>query len=446
MPTWIFWLPVHLFGATAWITYVAGALCTLVGMALMWRLLKQLRGRRYATVALLAALCITYYNGRLNYYNHNVVLMLFAAAIALLCWQAFSTGLARWWLALGIALGLGALTKYEVAVSAACVIIFWLQQRGWRVLAHRRGLLVAALAALLIFVPHIAWLRQHDFAPVQYAMESSLGLNLDLAHRASEAFRWLADQLFNRALPAWILLALVALAGTRKSRHELSGRQAGARGEPDAARVFLLIWGLVPLAFVPAVCLLYGAHLPFHWATPFLFLAVPAVMELVGTGAVWRRIPPRPLWLSFVSIQILLLSVNWITSPLGPKALRDDHRRAFESAGLARTIEGPARAILGGRICVVSGPSDIAGVLAYRLTDQPLVLIDGRFDRSPWVRRRLVDQCGELQIREAPASSGWNAVGPTFPGISWRVEQPARQRPAQRPPLHAVLQRDRAGL
>ena len=56
-------------------------------------------------------LCITYYNGRLRYYNHNVVLMLAVVASAWCCWQAFDTKRLHWWLALGIAMGLGALAK-----------------------------------------------------------------------------------------------------------------------------------------------------------------------------------------------------------------------------------------------------------------------------------------------------------------------------------------------
>jgi hypothetical protein len=46
----------------------------------------RLRGPTHAGVALLAALCITYYNGRLHYYNHNILLLLLSSASAWLCW------------------------------------------------------------------------------------------------------------------------------------------------------------------------------------------------------------------------------------------------------------------------------------------------------------------------------------------------------------------------
>ncbi|MEO5732120.1 MAG: glycosyltransferase family 39 protein, partial [Rubrivivax sp.] len=92
LPTWLFWLGTQALGIEAWTSYVAGALCTLTSMVLMWTLLRHLRGSRWATVALLGALCITYYNIRLYYYNHETVLMVFVAASAWACWQAHATG------------------------------------------------------------------------------------------------------------------------------------------------------------------------------------------------------------------------------------------------------------------------------------------------------------------------------------------------------------------
>src|SRR5438132_872900 len=70
LPTWLIWVPAQLFGGHAWTSYAAGAAFTLGSVGLLWYLLSQLRGRRHATLSLLAVLCITYYNERLYYYNH----------------------------------------------------------------------------------------------------------------------------------------------------------------------------------------------------------------------------------------------------------------------------------------------------------------------------------------------------------------------------------------
>ncbi|WP_446893617.1 glycosyltransferase family 39 protein, partial [Acinetobacter sp. NS4_7] len=80
------------------------ALFTLAGLFLFWKLLNDLRGSRYATLALLAAMCITYYNERMHFFNHEVVLMPFFAASALLVWRAVGSRQLRWWAALGCCL------------------------------------------------------------------------------------------------------------------------------------------------------------------------------------------------------------------------------------------------------------------------------------------------------------------------------------------------------
>lgn len=435
LPTWLLWLPVHWFGATALTSYVSGTVCTLGSMALMWGLVRQLRGARFATLAVLAALCITYYNNRLYYYNHNVVLMLVSAAAAAVYWQAHRTGRTVWWAGLGVVMGLGALTKYQIAVTAVCIAVFWLQQRSWRSLPHRRGLLLSILIALLIFSPHILWLQTHNFEPVHYATSSSLGVHLPLQSRILQPAHWLLDQVLNRALPAWLMLGMVALSLRRKStagatKSATSDRTKTVRSD-DSSGIFLQIWGFVPLAFMVALGWFKGTPLQLHWTTPFLLYAVPAVMEFFRSRVAWSSVTLRSLAPYFLVLQGLLLVQDAITAPQSWKRLQDHHWRAFDSAALADAVGGPARAELDGPICLVSGPAALAGVLALRLADHPKVLIDGRADISPWVSRSDVERCGILHIRENPPSPGWSSAGAEFPGLSWQVEKPVnRSEPA----------------
>lgn len=424
LPTWLIWLPVRLFGATAAVSYGAGAACTLASLALMWNLLRRLRGDGYAAIALMASLCITYYNGRLYYYNHETVLMVMVAASASLYWQAYSSGRTRWWVALGVALGLGMLAKYQMAVAVACIGVFWVSQRGWRVLSQRRGLLLAGLVALSVFAPHIRWLQANDFGPIHYATASALGASHSWAQRWANSIGWLASQLLNRALPAWLLLGSAAWMHRRSTPKLPPSASTAAPCATSKDRAFLLIWGLVPLAFVPAMGLLAGADLPKHWGTPFLMLAVPAAMELSSAWVDWKEVASRSLVGVFVMLQLLLLAETQLTSPWGPAALQDHRWRFFDSQALAQHVEAPARKALGGPICLVSGPPDASGVLALRLQDHPLVLIDGRFDQSPWVDPQLPRQCGVLRLREGPFEDGWTPIGAGFENLSWQVDRP----------------------
>lgn len=257
LPTWLLWAPVQLFGIGAWTTYAVGAAINLATMGILWRLTATIRGAAFATLALLAVLCISYYSAGLNAYNHNTLLTFFSTISAALCWKAFTSGRLRWWAVLGLALGLGMLTKYQIAVTIASVLVFWMTQRGWRDVRQRQGLLMAALIALMIFVPHLQWLRSHDFQPIEYAVHSSLGTHLGLVGRFGAVSNWLLDQLLNRALPAWLLLAFLAYR-----RHQGVIQPApftpmvAASSKHDVGPALLLCWGLVPLLFMPLVGIL----------------------------------------------------------------------------------------------------------------------------------------------------------------------------------------------
>jgi 4-amino-4-deoxy-L-arabinose transferase-like glycosyltransferase len=447
LPTWLLWLPVQVFGLSAEITYVMGAMMVLGSFAILWRLLSRLRGPAFADIALLCGLCIGYYNRHLFYYNHNVVLMLLSVASAALLWQAYTSRHLRWWIALGVTIGLGALSKYQIAVTVLSGLAFLLHQRACRDPSHRLGLLCATLTAVLIFVPHMEWLRDHDFGPISYAVDTSLGAGLSAAARAKGALGWLVEQLFFRGGLAFALLAGVAW----KLRRSSSVIQAASapRDVPlrDPATALILAWGLLPLCFMPLVGIFLGSNIRGHWGTPFVIFAVPAVMEMAPRGfwdkASWRKVIPF-----FLLIQALLLAQEYVDWRRGPVPYSKHNRNHFDATAYAKLVADPARAQLGGPIRVISGPANPANILAAQLAEKPLVIIDGRLDRSPWIAPGLVARCGAVELgfiesvdpaqhagtRPSPpevsyarvpiALAGARPVGPTLPGLSWRVRMP----------------------
>ena len=424
LPTWLLWPFVQALGWSAWTTYVLGALCTLGGFFIYWRMLRGMRGGAYALVALLAGLCVTFYNGRLHFYNHEIPLITFVAGAAAACWRAWQTRKIVWWVALGLCLGLGALSKYQAAVAALCVFVFWLSQRGWRDPMQVFGLQVAALTALAVFFPHLYWLIEHNFEPLGYAMSSSLGADLSWGARSREVGRWWGDQILNRALPAWALLAALWLV-TRRLR-PAAPQVAASDVAPDAARALLLAFGLVPLLFVSMMALVSGAHVQLHWGTPYLLFVVPAALELAGGGAWTRRVPPRAALVAFLVVQAALMLRMALVAPTGGAiARKPDDWRYFDSRALAEALHAPAMRALGGPVRLVSGPPAEAGALALRLPERPLVLIKGEPRFSPWVPADLASRCGALELKRAPARpEGFEPVAAEFRNLYWRVRRP----------------------
>ena len=437
LPTWLLWPVVQLLGLRPLATYLLGATVTLGALGLAAHLLVLMRGPRFAATALLAMLCITFYNGRLYYYNHNTVLFLMVVGTAWASWQAFSRRSLGWWAVVGLMLGLGGLSKYQIVVAAASVAALWLQQRAWRDRVHLAGAALATLLGLLILVPHGVWLVQNDFAPIHYAMNSSLGANISQQQRPALVSNWLVDLLFNRLLPAWLLLlfALVGRRATAKTPPDLqrdtqpdAGVQAQSLEHQRLARALLLSFGLVPLVSLAAMGLVGGVQLQLQWGTAFAALLVPAVMELLTCcGLVFSQQVLRRAAKAFLVLQALLFGLNALTSPLGPQRWQSAHWSRFKSVELAQAIGEPARRLAGEPVQIIEGPANYAGALALEMPERPRVLIDGNLDISPWLTKESLLRCSRLQIDRwvGPRDASWQAAGTQFPDIHWRVVKPS---------------------
>jgi hypothetical protein len=281
---------------------------------------------------------------------------------------------------------------------------------------------------MLVFSPHAYWLQAHEFQPFVYAQQTSLGASLDAGQRVSQSMRWLADMLLNRALPAWLQLAAVMFM-VRKQRTSFNTTEPSALRQP-AARSFLLIWGFVPLAFTVIVGLATGAELQLQWGTAFLLLAVPAVMELIPVA--WKNVNATRVLCVFVGIQALLLVASHLSSYKGPASMRDKHWRSIDSAKLAQRIAPAAMAQLGGEVKVVMGSANLATAIALQLPGQPTVLIDGRYDISPWVQQDLVKRCGAVEIVKKSGAAfpiDTTSLEEVLPGWGWRIVKPEIGQP-----------------
>ncbi len=428
LPTILIWPLVRVFGIHEWVVGAAGALVISAALLISWRLVRELAGRHFAALAMLGSLCITYYSTRTNFYNHNTVLLPFVAAAAWFCWRAFADRSQGAWLALGLMLGLGALAKYQVALAGVSVIAFWLVKRGWRDMLHVRGLLSAGFVAALVFAPHLWWLVAHDFLPFQYASRTSLGAALPCVQRAAHALHWLADQC-NRASPA-LLLAAGLLWKTRRAAvvppGVLSAREVPAV-HPDA-RLFLFAWGLLPLLTIVLIGLATGADLQFQWGTAFMSFTCAALMLFVPAER-WQRIAWRHALAGFVVVQLLLVAMAWATSPVSGLGLSKSRSADFRSANLAARIGPQARIALDGPIRVITGPARIASALSLRLSERPLVLLEGDLVASPWVSPAQIERYGVLWVGDdhlAPPP-GLNVHWETEQ-LWWAVQQPAEGR------------------
>lgn len=468
LPTAVLWPLVQALGLTEWASYAAAGLVTGGALLLLHGLMRQLLGAQLALLGLLGTLCIGYYSLRLAYFNHDTLLMLAHLAAAACAWRAFAAttpqAARRAWWGVGLALGLGGLAKYQVALSAGAVFVFWVLRQGWREARHRRGLLQAGLLAGLVLLPHLVWLVNHQFLPFDYARQSAAPGQLTRTQCSVDALRWVGQQLGQLAGPLLLGLGLQLHARWRRPAAWCPAQRLGAAralardtappdrnpwhagatpcatpaAVPAGLGGFLVCFGLLPLLWMPAMAVLMSARLHLNWGTAFMPLTCAALLWLGGARR-WQRVSPVAALAGFVLVQALMAAWVWQRQAL-PRPVLSQHRSAqFDSQHVADAIAAAARPALGGPVTVIAGRQRLVSVLALRLPERPLVLVDGRPELSPWLPDDLSALCAVLWVGDAgdrpPAHLSAQPL-PQGQGLWWAVEvlsERSDRCPAARP-------------
>jgi len=115
------------------------------------------------------------------------------------------TGDARWWLAIGAAIGLGLMTKLTMGFLVAGLVAGVLFTPARRYLKSP-WLWAGVAVALLIFLPYLLWMVQHDF--ISFQKLSAMHAR-DVGNGYYKSF--LLDQLYSAANPSSIYLWIFGL-------------------------------------------------------------------------------------------------------------------------------------------------------------------------------------------------------------------------------------------
>jgi 4-amino-4-deoxy-L-arabinose transferase-like glycosyltransferase len=199
----------------------------------------------------------------------------------LLCWaaalyafiRARENGGGGWWLATGIAVGLGLLAKYAMAYWLLSAFGFTLLIASER--RHLKPLLAAGGLALLIYSPNFLWNWRNGFVSYHHTVA-----NADLAgplFHPGQFLEFLGSQF--AVFGPFFFAGLLLIAARPR-----------ALAEPRAR--LLAVFALPALAMMLFVSLLSRAHA--NWAAPaYVSATVLVVGQLWDSG--WRRLVPASI-------------------------------------------------------------------------------------------------------------------------------------------------------
>jgi hypothetical protein len=374
LPWWLVEVAHRLVGAD-FAYYFLAQMAVVAGFAAVWAMARPLIGARGALVALLILDGLHYFNYTAAKFNHDVIQLPFWALAGYAFHRALRSGAARYWLLLGLSIGLSLWSKYFIAVLAVPLGIFMLADRDARKHFTTPGPYIALAAAIAAMAPHLVWLVQNDFLPFGYA-EHRAQLSRGWYDHLWHPFQFAVGQLFF-LIPS-LLIALPLFWPRPKSDEPPVVVAADAF---DMRIVTLLAFG--PLATVLALSAISGRGTIAMWGYPlFLFGSVWLVLvarrflddgRIIRIGVIWSVV--------FTALALAFIG-NYGVLP------QYDHRyRAvlYPGSDLARELSDRYRVLTGKDIVYVIGTMWDGGNVSHYMPSQPRVLIDGKPARAPWI-------------------------------------------------------------
>lgn len=264
--------------------YLLAQLCFTATAWTVWRLGREFLPQREALFGALAFYGYWAFFYKSMHYNHNVALFPAWGFTILFALFALKRDRTRDWIALGIAIGIGAHIKYTMLVLVAAILLFMALDSRARKRFLRPGPYLTALVALAVALPQIVWIVQSDFSCLKFP-ELRHGLEKTLANRFYALGN---DALFAPCLLglSFVVLLLPVLGLRLRFRKGDDQQRSTCR---FLAAMIVLPWLLSGIScFAGAIPMPYGNFtqllIPF---APLLLLAFRTRQSERAARAVW---------------------------------------------------------------------------------------------------------------------------------------------------------------
>jgi 4-amino-4-deoxy-L-arabinose transferase-like glycosyltransferase len=389
LPTWLIAIPIRLFGFSVYWTYALAAICFIGTVFFTWRITRRLFGYQAATFAALLIGLHIGFSWRAQLYNHNTVLLLFSAASVWATLRALDSGRKLSWLYAGMLAGLAMLSKYQAIVPLVGIVIAlytggWLKQRS-----VVQGLAIAAITAFAVFLPHLIWIVMGSGSTINNAFHSAENLGFSRRLIVFMGF-WLIQVRFH--FPLLVAVSLLVLFKTASAvEHVVNERP---QQHPRAWFLGLVAW---PALFVSMAVLLGGMRLEAQWGLQtfqfvVIFVAWKLALMLPKNGL------KRTVSLILVMQVVLAGFFAWSVVQPGQQFWQGQRSRNFPATDVAKEISSKWYEATSCPLKYVVGPSFEATVVSAYSGDNPIVLEDGDFKKSPWVSSEQLKEFGALYL------------------------------------------------
>ena len=356
-----------------YVFYFVSLFSALLGLFAVYLLAGELFKSRFAAFLVVPlALLVPYFSHSACEFNDDMLSIPLYALTGLFFHRSVRSNSTGDWLAAGLCAGLALMTKYlagALLLPLGLLLIFTPEGRAcWK----KPGIYLGAALFLLLILPNMVWLYQHDFIALEYAAERA---------ELGTAPGWGSHVIY--FLDAWgayllrLILPLAALCLLPRGR-------APAPGSSKFDRLFIFAVGLGPMILSSLFALLTGGRVLRSWLTPYyVFLPLLPIMW-------YRPIPElRPLKRLVVLVVIASLFFMAVTAYefLYRRPYKGKHcnYQNFPGKKLASILTGEWRKRFATPCPYVIGDRTNSCYMCYYSPDHPRAFFKHDPKLSPWI-------------------------------------------------------------
>lgn len=174
MVAWVIWLTTSVFDHDEWAVRLGSPLIHSGTAIFVWAIARRLFNDEAAFWSGLSYVLLPGVAFSAGIVSTDVQLLFFWAG-AIYCFVRLIEGgaPAKWWLALGLMLGLGLLSKYTMVLFVGCAGLYILLHKDQWHWLRSPWLYVSLALAFLIYLPNLLWNASNDFISFQHTAENA---------------------------------------------------------------------------------------------------------------------------------------------------------------------------------------------------------------------------------------------------------------------------------
>jgi 4-amino-4-deoxy-L-arabinose transferase-like glycosyltransferase len=400
--------------------YVLSQACVIVTFWAVFALGRSTVGLSHAALAVLLMAGISVFAAPTPEFGPAVLAMPLTALALLHYWRAVGERSPRYWLSLGVVLGLLTLTTYFGAILIGLMIVFTgATERGRASLATLYPYAAALIVAIMI-APHLSWLSGGRFSVLMAS---------GYVGAVAGAIQWLklvAGLLVHHAG----LFVLVVVAGAF-----VAGRSAPVpviEREPidPFAKVFIYVFAVAPALLATLTAGLRGQPDPVGGESALVVLSGLAVIVAAGDGIrLYRQRAASWTWFALLVGPPLFAIV---TIGALPWTVAMELKVNEPAAAMGRFFTESFNRRTGKPLAVVVGDARLGGLVALASPQRPSLFIDASPARAPWVSEADIREKGAIVVWTLSDAAGTPPahIRARFPDLVPEVPR-AFERPVQ---------------